>query len=51
MKIVIDKAIPFLEGVFEPYAEVLYRDGRAISASDVRDAEALIVRTRTRCDA
>lgn len=51
MKIVIDKAIPFLEGVFEPYAEVLYREGRAISASDVRDAEALIVRTRTRCDA
>ena len=51
MKIVIDKAIPFLEGVFEPYAEVLYREGRAISATDVRDAEALIVRTRTRCDA
>ena len=51
MKIVIDKAIPFLEGVFEPYAEVLYREGSAISASDVRDAEALIVRTRTRCNA
>ena len=51
MKIVIDKAIPFLEGVFEPYAEVLCREGSAISASDVRDAEALIVRTRTRCNA
>ncbi|MBQ7856962.1 MAG: 4-phosphoerythronate dehydrogenase [Alistipes sp.] len=51
MKIVIDRAIPFLEGVFEPFAEVAYLEGRAISAADVRDAEALIVRTRTRCDA
>ena len=51
MKIVIDKAIPFLEGVFEPYAQVQYLEGRNICASDVKDADALIVRTRTRCDA
>lgn len=50
MKIVIDNKIPFLEGVFEPYAEVIYLDGAAISADTVRDATVMIVRTRTRCN-
>lgn len=51
MKIVADKNIPFLEGVFEPYAEVAYKDGRAIAREDLLRADALIIRTRTRCNA
>lgn len=51
MKIVADDKIPFLKGVFEPFAEVVYRKGAAIDPADVADADALIVRTRTRCDA
>ena len=51
MKIVIDCDIPYIRGVFEPYAEVAYIAGSDITADDVRDADALIVRTRTRCDA
>lgn len=51
MKIVADQAVPFLTGVFEPYAEVVYKEGKEINADDVRDADALITRTRTRCDA
>lgn len=51
MKIIADSAIPFLEGVLEPYAEVRYLPGKSITAADVRDADALIIRTRTRCDA
>ena len=51
MKIVADKNIPFLEGVFEPYAEVVYIDGSLISRDDVIDADALIIRTRTKCNA
>ncbi|MCC8062317.1 MAG: 4-phosphoerythronate dehydrogenase, partial [Rikenellaceae bacterium] len=51
MKIVIDDKIPFIRGVFEPYAEVAYLPGGRIDAETVRDADALIVRTRTRCDA
>ncbi len=51
MKIVADQAIPFLSGVFEPYAEVVYKKGNEIGPEDVRDADALITRTRTRCDA
>ena len=49
MKIVCDDKIPFLRGVFEPYAEVVYLPGAAISAADVRDADAIVTRTRTRC--
>ena len=51
MKIVADKHIPFLEGVFEPYAEVLYIDGRRINHDDIIDADALVIRTRTKCNA
>lgn len=49
MKVVIDSAIPYIAGVLEPYAEVVYRAGEQFSSSDVRDADALIIRTRTRC--
>lgn len=51
MKIVIDDRIPFIRGVFEPWADVLYKEGAKISAPDLQDADALVVRTRTRCDA
>lgn len=51
MKIVADIDIPFLEGVFEPYAEVVYKKGDRILHEDVVDADALVVRTRTRCNA
>jgi len=50
IKIVADKAIPFLEGVFEPWADVVYMEGSAIGPEDVADADALIIRTRTKCD-
>lgn len=51
MKIVADKDIPFLEGVFEPYCEVVYKKGDEIVKDDLTDAQVLIVRTRTHCDA
>lgn len=50
IKIVADKNIPFLEGVFEPYANVVYIDGKEISSEDVKDADAIIIRTRTLCN-
>lgn len=50
IKIVADRNIPFLEGVFEPYADVVYIDGKAICREDVLDADALVIRTRTRCN-
>ena len=51
MKIVADTAIPFIEGVFEPYAEVRYMQGGDIGKADLLDADALLVRSRTRCNA
>ena len=51
MKIVADIDVPFLKGVFEPYAEVVYKKGSEIVHDDVVDADALILRTRTRCNA
>ena len=50
IKIVIDDAIPFIQGVFEPYAEVVYKGGKDICHDDLVDASALVTRTRTRCD-
>lgn len=49
--IVVDRDIPFLAGVFENWFDVRYLAGREITSTDVRDAVALVVRTRTRCDA
>ena len=51
MKIVADSKIPFLKGVFEPFAEVVYIEGGKITHDDIIDADAIIIRTRTRCDA
>jgi erythronate-4-phosphate dehydrogenase len=50
MKIVIDENIPFIKGVFEPWAKVVYSPGGAIDSTTVADADALIVRTRTKCN-
>lgn len=50
MKIVCDNNIPFLKGALEPYAEVVYLPGKDTTAEMVRDADAVITRTRTRCN-
>ena len=50
LKIVCDNKIPFLKGVLEPYAEVVYLPGAKIAKADLADADGLIVRTRTKCN-
>lgn len=50
MKVIIDNAIPYIKGILEPYAEVVYRGGGEFTPDDVRSADILIIRTRTRCD-
>ncbi len=49
-KIVIDSDIPFIGGVFEPYFEVLYLKGVDFTNDNIKDASALVVRTRTKCN-
>ena len=50
IKIVADDKIPFLKGVLEPYAIIKYFPGSKISRDNIIDADALIVRTRTKCN-
>ena len=51
MKVIIDDKIPFIQGQAERVAdEVVYLPGSKIGPDDVRDADALIVRTRTLCN-
>ncbi len=47
----VDRNIPFIHGVLEPYAEVRYLPGSGFTKDTIHDADAIIVRTRTRCDA
>lgn len=50
LRIVADDAIPFLRGAFEDYARVEYLPWERIVREKVKDADALIIRTRTICN-
>lgn len=51
MKIVVDNKIPYIrETICQLADEVVFLSGAAITADDVRDADVLVVRTRTRCN-
>jgi erythronate-4-phosphate dehydrogenase len=50
MKIIIDDKIPYIRGAFEPFAEVVYLPGSKTTAEVVKDADALVTRTRTKCN-
>jgi len=50
MKIIIDDKIPYIKGALETFAEVLYLPGSKTTAEVVKNADALITRTRTHCN-
>ena len=51
MKIVVDDKIPYIrETICQLADEVVFLSGAAITADDVKDADVLVVRTRTRCN-
>src|SRR5450759_3222012 len=49
IKIVADDKIPFLKGALEPYSEVVYLSGKEFSRDILKKADALLIRTRTKC--
>ncbi|MBP7731736.1 MAG: 4-phosphoerythronate dehydrogenase PdxB [Bacteroidales bacterium] len=49
LHIVADNKIPFLKGVLEPYARVEYFPGSKITRDVIKGADALLIRTRTKC--
>ncbi len=51
MKVIIEKNIPFIKGCLEHLADVSYLAADEITPEAMKDADALITRTRTRCDA
>ncbi|MDP4289662.1 MAG: 4-phosphoerythronate dehydrogenase PdxB [Bacteroidota bacterium] len=50
MKIVIDDKIPYIKGALEPFADVIYLPGKKTTPEEVKDADAIITRTRTICN-
>lgn len=50
IRIVADDKIPFLKGALEGAAEVKYIPGAKILKGDLMNADALIIRTRTKCN-
>lgn len=51
MKIIVDNKIPYIHEAVEQIAdEVVYLPGSGFTVGDVRDADALVIRTRTRCN-
>lgn len=50
MKIIIDNKIPYIKGALEPYAEIIYLPGNKTTTEVVKDADAIITRTRTKCN-
>lgn len=50
MKFIIDDKIPYIEGALEPFGEVVYLSGSETTSDIVRDADAIITRTRTICN-
>lgn len=49
-QIIADDRIPFLQGALEPFCDVTYLPGAKIGRDAVKNADALIIRTRTRCN-
>jgi erythronate-4-phosphate dehydrogenase len=50
LKIIIDDKIPYIKGAFEAVANVVYLPGAKTTADIVRNADAIITRTRTVCN-
>lgn len=51
MKVIIDNKIPFIQEAIHQIAdEVIYAPGKDFTPALVKDADALIIRTRTRCN-
>jgi len=51
IKLIADDKIPFLKNVLEPYTNISYLPYDRITKQSIKNADALIIRTRTKCNA
>lgn len=49
MKIIADNTVPYLKGILEPIADVSYLNSREFTPENIKDADALIVRSIDKC--
>ncbi len=49
MKIVADNTIPYLKGIAEPVADIMYLNSKEFTPARIQDADALIVRSINKC--
>lgn len=50
MRFIVDENIPFIKGRLEPHGEVVYVDQHGFTPALVKDADAVVIRTRTLCN-
>lgn len=50
LRIIVDDNIPFIKGRLEKVADVVYTDQFGFTPDLVRNADAVVIRTRTRCN-
>lgn len=50
IKIISDNKIPFINGVTESVVDIKYISGSTITSDDIKNADALLTRTRTICN-
>ncbi|MBD5242014.1 MAG: 4-phosphoerythronate dehydrogenase [Barnesiella sp.] len=50
IKVIVENKIPFFKGLLDDVAEVSYLSPEEITAEAVKDTDAIVTRTRTRCD-
>lgn len=49
MKIIADNTVPYLKGIAEPIADVAYFNSKEFISENIKDADALIVRSIDKC--
>ena len=50
IKVIVENKIPFFKGLLDDVAEVSYLSPEEITADAVKNTDAIVTRTRTRCD-
>ena len=50
IKIIVDNKIPYFRGLLDDVADIKYLSPEDITADVVKDVDAIVTRTRTRCD-
>lgn len=51
IKVIVEDSVPYLKGLLDRYVEATYLDNRDITPANIQEADALIVRSITRCNA